>query len=215
LQKLLDNRSPDSESNPPTDAAEKQSPGGTPSDDHELRPPKRATPKKSPGKEGKPVTGSGNDHEPLPRREDWQIQKSALKKKFPEGWKPRRRLSPDALAGIRALHEQFPEEYTTDVLARNFEVSPEAIRRILKSKWTPSPEAEIRRQERWFDRGKRVWARWAELGKKPPRRWRREGIVRHPSWNRKRGPGYDGRGDTSEDLNRRAMAQRRLAENLV
>ncbi|KAI1388883.1 uncharacterized protein F4822DRAFT_261310 [Hypoxylon trugodes] len=125
---------------------------------------------------------------PAHKREEWQIQKSALKQKFPEGWAPRKRLSPDALDGIRALHSQFPEDYTTEVLAEKFEVSPEAIRRILRSKWTPSSEEEERRQKRWFNRGKNIWSQMAALGKKPPRRWRREGIVRDPSWNRPRGP---------------------------
>ena len=109
-------------------------------------------------------------------REHWQLQKAALKEKFPEGWNPRKKLSPDALDGIRALHQQFPNEYTTEVLAKRFEVSAEAIRRILKSKWKPTPEEEEGRQERWFNRGKKVWSRWAELGKKPPTKWRKEGI---------------------------------------
>ncbi|KAH9908137.1 hypothetical protein F4778DRAFT_464780 [Xylariomycetidae sp. FL2044] len=123
-----------------------------------------------------------------PPKEDWQIQKHALKEKFPEGWMPRKRLSPDALDGIRALHQQYPEAYTTQVLAQKFEVTPEAIRRILKSKWTPTADEEIKRQERWFKRGKQIWGHMAELGKKPPRKWRREGIVRAPHWNQKRGP---------------------------
>ena len=119
-------------------------------------------------------------------KEPWRIQKEALKKKFPEGWAPRKKLSPDALAGIRALHAQFPEEYSTEKLSEKFEVSPEAIRRILKSKWTPDTEIEEDRQMRWFERGKKVWSHWAELGKKPPVRWRKEGIVRDPKWNRPR-----------------------------
>lgn len=117
-------------------------------------------------------------------KEPWRIQKEALKKKFPEGWAPRKRLSPDALAGIKALHAQFPEEYSTEKLSQKFQVSPEAIRRILKSNWIPETGIEEDRQMRWFERGKRVWAHWAELGKKPPVRWRKEGIVRDPKWNR-------------------------------
>jgi hypothetical protein len=74
------------------------------------------------------------------------------------------------------------------VLAKKFEVSPEVIRRILRSKWEPTAEEEEERRDRWFNRGKKIWSQWAELGKKPPRRWRREGIVRDPSWNVKRGP---------------------------
>lgn len=107
---------------------------------------------------------------------DWKTQKSALKDKFPEGWKPRKRLSPDALAGIRALNAQFPDVYTTEALATKFEVSPEAIRRILKSKWRASADEEEDRQERWFRRGKQVWERKAALGFKPPKKWRREGV---------------------------------------
>ncbi|KAI1344067.1 hypothetical protein F5Y15DRAFT_368977 [Xylariaceae sp. FL0016] len=123
-----------------------------------------------------------------PTKEPWQIQKKALKEKFPEGWTPRKRLSPDALEGIRALHQQFPEQYTTPVLAAQFEVSPEAIRRILRSKWAATPEEEEDRQDRWFRRGKGIWGQMAALGKKPPRKWRREGVVRDPIWNLKRGP---------------------------
>ncbi|KAL7624017.1 Required for respiratory growth protein 9 mitochondrial [Parahypoxylon ruwenzoriense] len=122
-----------------------------------------------------------------PPKEIWQIQKEALKKKFPEGWAPRKRLSPDALEGIRALHSQFPEHYTTSELANKFQVSPDAIRRILKSKWRANADEEIDRQERWFNRGKQIWSQMAALGKKPPQRWRREGIVRDPYWNRPKG----------------------------
>jgi hypothetical protein len=139
--------------------------------------------------------------EPPPKKEDWQTQKAALKEKFPDGWNPRKRLSPDALAGIRALHQQFPEEYTTEVLAEKFEVSAEAVRRILKSKWEPNPEEEIERQERWFNRGKQIWATWAELGKKPPERWRKEGITRSPEFH--------------EQRKARAKARSRLARTLM
>lgn len=145
-----------------------------------------------------------NPSDQLPARkekEHWQTQKDALKEKFPDGWNPRKKLSPDALAGIRALHQQFPEEYTTDVLADKFEVSPEAIRRILKSKWEPNPDEEIERQERWFNRGKKIWATWAELGKKPPERWRKEGITRSPEFH--------------EQRKARAKARSRLARTLM
>ncbi|KAI4870676.1 hypothetical protein F4820DRAFT_220931 [Hypoxylon rubiginosum] len=122
------------------------------------------------------------------KKEEWQVQKSALQQKFPTGWSPRKRLSPDALDGIRALHAQFPEDYTTEVLAAKFEVSPEAIRRILRSRWTPRPDEEEDRQARWFNRGKNIWSQLAAIGRKPPRRWRKEGIVRDPVWNEPRGP---------------------------
>ncbi|KAH7320955.1 hypothetical protein B0I35DRAFT_407975 [Stachybotrys elegans] len=118
------------------------------------------------------------------KRPDWMIQKEALKQKFPEGWNPQKRLSPDALTGIRALNAQFPDVYTTEALANKFEVSAEAIRRILRSKWQPSAKEEEERQERWFKRGVQVWERKAALGIKPPKKWRREGVVRDPDFHR-------------------------------
>lgn len=123
-------------------------------------------------------------------KEPWMIQKAALKEKFQEGWAPRKKLSPDALAGIRAIHAQFPEQYTTSILAEKFEVSPEVIRRILKSKWRPTAEEEIDRQESWFKRGEKVWGRYAELGLKPPAKWRKAGVGKRedgqaPLWSQK------------------------------
>ncbi|KAI1825374.1 hypothetical protein F4861DRAFT_501818 [Xylaria intraflava] len=139
--------------------------------------------------------------------EPWEIQKRALKEKFPDGWKPRKRVSPDAMSGIKALHAQFPQHYTTPVLAELFGVSAEAIRRILRSNWRPSAEEEEDRQNRWFNRGKGIWTQMAELGMKPPRRWRREGIVRAPHWNEKKGPRteypYVPRRSTAESTHRK------------
>ncbi len=118
-----------------------------------------------------------------PPREKWMIDKERLKEKFPDGWQPLKRLSPDAIAGIRALHAQMPGKYTTQTLSQEFKVTPEAIRRILKSKWTPNSEEESDRQRRWFKRGEKVWSRYAELGMKPPKPWREQGIGNgRPEW---------------------------------
>lgn len=113
-------------------------------------------------------------------REVWQTQKTALAQKFgAQGWAPRKRLSPDALDGIRALHAQYPDKYTTPVLADQFKVSPEAIRRILKSRWRPSEEEEVDRRQRWDKRGEIIWGQMVEIGIKPPKKWREMGIGRH------------------------------------
>lgn len=125
-----------------------------------------------------------DDWEP-PTKEQWMVQKAALKEKFPDGWNPRKRLSPDAMAGIRALNAQFPDKYTTPVLADHFKVPAEAIRRILRSKWTPRAEESVDRDLRWFRRGEKVWSRQAELGLKPPSKWRALGIGRgKPEWKK-------------------------------
>lgn len=111
------------------------------------------------------------------RREPWQTQKSALSEKFgPTGWLPRKRLSPDTLDGIRILHGQYPEKFTTSILADQFKISPEAIRRILKSKWRPKDEEEERRRRRWEKRGENIWTQMVEMGIKPPKKWRDMGV---------------------------------------
>ncbi|WQF81803.1 Putative neugrin/Rrg9 [Colletotrichum destructivum] len=150
-----------------------------------------------------------------PKREPWQIQKEALKKKFPGGWNPRKRLSPDAIAGIKALHAQFPEEYTLPTLADKFEVSPEAIRRILKSKWQASPEEEEDRQERWFRRGVNVWSRYAELGMKPPTKWRREGVTRDPSYHENRKAAIERRKREEAEEDAAERLQRKLSDTIL
>ena len=109
--------------------------------------------------------------------EPWQTQKKALSEKFgPTGWLPRKRLSPDTLEGIRVLHAQYPDRFTNSVLADQFKVSPEAIRRILKSKWRPTDEEEEMRRRRWEKRGESIWSQKVEMGIKPPKKWREMGV---------------------------------------
>lgn len=124
-------------------------------------------------------------------RESWQVQKKALLEKFgSSGWAPRKRLSPDALEGIRMLHSQSPEKYTTPVLADHFEVSPEAIRRILKSKWRPNEEEEARRRQRWDKRGEGIWSQMVEIGIKPPKKWRDMGVGKTKTRSSESGVGH-------------------------
>ena len=99
--------------------------------------------------------------------ESWQIQKEALKQKFEGGWNPPKKLSPDALDGIRHLHAMAPDRFTTPVLAEEFKISPEAIRRILKSKWRASEAQMDDRRKRWEKRHDKIWSQMAELGLRP------------------------------------------------
>lgn len=81
---------------------------------------------------------------------EWRLHRAAVKKAFPEGWAPPKKLSRDAMDGLRALHEADPETFTTPLLAEKFKISPEAVRRILKSRFTPSEQrlAKVRQKER-------------------------------------------------------------------
>jgi hypothetical protein len=130
------------------------------------------------------------DDAPYTRRErpSWQVQKAALKEKLGgEAWNPRKKLSPDTMEGIRHLHSTHPDRFTTPVLAEHFKVNPEAIRRILKSKWKPSDEEYEARMLRWNKRGERIWTNLVEMGVKPPKVWREMGVGRatngeRPKW---------------------------------
>ncbi|KAH7104506.1 hypothetical protein BKA62DRAFT_767574 [Auriculariales sp. MPI-PUGE-AT-0066] len=98
---------------------------------------------------------------PTPAR--WLQNKQALKERFPEGWNPPKKLSRETMDGLRALHHAQPEVFTTSMLANKFRVSPEAVRRILKSKWVPSREREVEMmakeksaKQAWFDDERRT-----------------------------------------------------------
>ena len=111
-------------------------------------------------------------------REVWQVQKASLERKFGEqGWQPSKRLSPDTIEGIRALHVSDPKNYKTETLAKHFQITPEAIRRILKSKWRPNEDEAEDRRQRWEKRGVKKWKEMAELGVRPPAKWRALGVT--------------------------------------
>lgn len=81
-----------------------------------------------------------------------------MKRSFPEGWSPPHKLSRQAMEGLRVLHTHDPEKFSTPMLAEKFRVSPEAIRRILRSKWEPPPEQrarllrrEMRERQAWIE----------------------------------------------------------------
>jgi hypothetical protein len=67
-----------------------------------------------------------------------------MKRSFPDGWSPPHKLSRQAMDGLRVLHAHDPETFSTPMLAERFRVSPEAVRRILRSKWEPSAEQRAR-----------------------------------------------------------------------
>jgi len=88
--------------------------------------------------------------EPTP--EYYAAYRASIAKQFPAGWNPPRKISREAMDGLRQLHQSDPETFTTPVLAEKFKISPEGVRRILKSRWTPSSDrsAKMARRERDF-----------------------------------------------------------------
>ncbi|KII84286.1 hypothetical protein PLICRDRAFT_46142 [Plicaturopsis crispa FD-325 SS-3] len=99
---------------------------------------------------GKPIRTPSFRRKPSkqPTPHEFRAQRLTLKAAFPEGWSPPRKLSREAMDGLRAMHMYDPETFSTPVLAEKFKISPEAVRRILKSKWQPSREQRARFAER-------------------------------------------------------------------
>lgn len=73
---------------------------------------------------------------------------------------------------LRILHHHSPETFTTPVLAERFKISPEAVRRILKSNWVPCKQRkdelktrdEARKAERRRKRMEKEWTEGVDKG---------------------------------------------------
>ncbi|CCD25684.1 mitochondrial ribosome assembly protein RRG9 NDAI_0F03660 [Naumovozyma dairenensis CBS 421] len=90
------------------------------------------------------------------KMDTWKRQNIALKEKFKgERWAPKKKLSRTEMGSVRLLREQFPD-MTASELGEKFKVSPEAIRRILKSNWKPSEDEDRRIAQRWKKRGEKI-----------------------------------------------------------
>jgi hypothetical protein len=83
----------------------------------------------------------------LERLPNWAVVRASVAIKFKKqvdggaGWSPTRRLSPDTVAGVRALHAAYPEAFSLNHLARRFGVPYEAMRRIVKGGVKGGPDA--------------------------------------------------------------------------
>ncbi|KAJ7598871.1 hypothetical protein C8J56DRAFT_915221 [Mycena floridula] len=71
-----------------------------------------------------------------------------MKRDFPSGWNPPKKLSHEAMEGLRDLHRIDPKRFSTPVLADKFKISKEAVRRILKSNWRPTTEKKVKQAEK-------------------------------------------------------------------
>ncbi|KAJ4495751.1 hypothetical protein C8J55DRAFT_532367 [Lentinula edodes] len=71
-----------------------------------------------------------------------------IREEFPDGWNPPRKLSREAMEGLRQLYHLDKTKFTTPVLAEKFKISPEAVRRILKSRWEQPKEKRAKEAEK-------------------------------------------------------------------
>ncbi|KAL8197331.1 UNVERIFIED_CONTAM: hypothetical protein K2H54_020491 [Gekko kuhli] len=61
---------------------------------------------------------------------------------------PERTLSRQAMEQMRHLRRDSPEEWSLSRLARSFDVSPDVVARVLRSRFSPSPERALKQDSR-------------------------------------------------------------------
>lgn len=83
---------------------------------------------------------------------EWIKRDATIKRKFDGGpWKPTAKVLRITMDGIRTFRKQFPQLDVSKIGAL-FKISPEAVRRILKSRWKPTAEDEANLSARWDKR---------------------------------------------------------------
>ncbi|XP_065817851.1 neugrin [Labrus bergylta] len=78
------------------------------------------------------------------RKRQRTVKYHILRRQMTPSGAPQRKLTWDAIAQIRYLKEEQPEEWTVERLAEGFSVSPDVILRVLRSKFVPSPERKAK-----------------------------------------------------------------------
>ncbi|KAH3660280.1 hypothetical protein OGAPHI_006866 [Ogataea philodendri] len=88
---------------------------------------------------------------------EYMRQKYALKEKAAKmDLSTTKRLSREAIEGIRVLHARFPDELPSQKLAEFFRVPVVTVAKVLKSKWTPKPHEREAKERKWEERGREL-----------------------------------------------------------
>lgn len=95
---------------------------------------------------------------------EWEKRDLSLRKRYGQ-WNPTRKLSRQQMNDIRDLKARAPELKTVQI-ADFFNINPESIRRILKSKWAPSEEERAQQEARGIKRKKESLQRRLEAQEK-------------------------------------------------
>eukprot|EP01132_Coremiostelium_polycephalum_P001513 gene1513-1905_t len=72
-------------------------------------------------------------------------------------WEPKKKISREEMDELRTLHKEDPEHYDVKFLSNHYQLSIEAIKRILKSKWKPSAQKLEHLHKRKIDEQKKIY----------------------------------------------------------
>ncbi|XP_075414108.1 neugrin [Tenrec ecaudatus] len=82
------------------------------------------------------------------KRQKKAIQFQKIRRQMEAPGAPPRTLTWEAMEQIRYLHKESAESWTVPRLAEGFNVSPDVIRRVLKSKFVPTLEQKLKQDQR-------------------------------------------------------------------
>ena len=77
-----------------------------------------------------------------------------------EQWRPKKRLSWYQIEHLKTLHRELPKENSIEQLADKFGISYHAVRRILKSKFEPSPDVQERQDRQAMRQKQERQSKW-------------------------------------------------------
>ncbi|KAK9464182.1 uncharacterized protein V1516DRAFT_613901, partial [Lipomyces oligophaga] len=102
----------------------------------------------------------------IPHLPDWKRRIYLSREKTGNHvWTPRKRISPEARMLLRAIKADNPDLKASHI-SKYFGISHEAVRRILRTKWTGvTPEEQDKIQSRWENRKWDLLKAWSKTGK--------------------------------------------------
>ncbi|KAI9164244.1 Required for respiratory growth protein 9 mitochondrial [Blastocladiella emersonii ATCC 22665] len=92
-----------------------------------------------------PRSGNGGPRKPL-----------EVPTPMPDRWDPSKKLPRSAMDRIRFLHEQDPKTFSVAALSTSYRIGFESVKRILRSKFVPSPDRAREMDDRRADM-KKAW----------------------------------------------------------
>lgn len=82
------------------------------------------------------------------RKKQKTVKYHILRRQMTPPGAPQRKLTWDAIEQIKYLKQEQPEEWTVERLAEGYSVSPDVIRRVLRTKFLPTPEKKFKQDTR-------------------------------------------------------------------
>ncbi|XP_036958754.1 neugrin [Acanthopagrus latus] len=82
------------------------------------------------------------------RKKQRTVKYHILRRHMTPSGAPQRKLTWDAMEQIRYLKQEQPDEWTVERLAEGFSVTPDVIRRVLRSKFHPPPEKKAKQDSK-------------------------------------------------------------------